>query len=111
MRLEFDLFWSKLFSLIQTKATFKAGVIINFLTNLDDHSKVLLLTGGLRLPFQRSISVSIAGFIMVSVHKLVRIRERLVARGIITTNHSSFSFHVVARWSMNDAFSLHHVLT
>ena len=112
MRPEFDLFWSKLFSLIQTKATIEADVIINFLGNLDDHSKVLLLTGGLRLPFQRFISVSIARFIMVSVHKLVRIRGRLVARGIITCNHrSSFSFHAVARWSINNAFSLHHVLT
>ena len=46
---EFDLFWSKLFSLIETKATFVADVI-NFLRNLDDHSKVLLLTDGLRLP-------------------------------------------------------------
>ena len=111
MRPEFDLFWSKLFSLIQTKVTFAANVIINFLRNLDDHSKVLLLTGGIRLPFQRSRRKSIARFITVSVHKLVRIRERLVARGIITPNRSSFSFHAVARWSMNDAFSLHHVLT
>ena len=90
MRPEFDLFWSKVFSLIQTKATFEADVIINFLRNLDDHSKVLLLTGGLRPPFQRSISVSIARSIMESVHKLVRIRERLVARGIITPNLSHF---------------------
>ena len=103
MRPEFDSFWSKLFSLIQTKETFEANVIINFLRNLDDHSKVLLFTGGLRLPFQLSISVSIAPFIMVSVHKLVRIRERLVARGIITPNRSSFSFHAVVRWSMNAA--------
>ena len=111
IRPEFDLFWSKLFSLIQTKATFEASVIINFLRNLDDHSKVLLLTGGLRLPFYRSVSVSIARFIMVSVHKLVRIRERFVAHGIITPNRSSFSFHAVAHWSMNDAVSLHRVLT
>ena len=55
MRSELDLFWSKLFSLIQTKATFEADIIINFLRNLDDHSKVLLLKGGLRLPFQCSI--------------------------------------------------------
>ena len=105
MRPEFDLFWSKLFSLIETKATFEVDVIINFLKNLDDHNKVLLLTVDLKLPFQRSISVSIVRFIMVSVHKLVRIRERLVV-GIITPNRSSFSFHAVARWSMNDAFSL-----
>ena len=111
LRPEFDLFWSQLFSLIETKATFEADVIFNFLRNLDDHNKILLLTGGLKLPFQRSISVSIARFIMVSVHKPVRIRERLVALGIITPNPSSFSFHAVARWSMNAAFSLHHVLT
>ena len=57
------------------------------------------------------MSVSIARFIMMSVHKFVRIRERLVACGIITPNRSSLSFHTVARWSMNDAFSLHQVLT
>ena len=111
MRPEFDLSWSKLFSLIDTKATVEADVIINFLRNLDDHNNVLLLTGGLKLPFQHSTSVSIARFIMMSVHKLARIRERLVAPGIITPNRSSFSFYAVARWSMNDAFSLHHVLT
>ena len=113
MRPEFDLFWSKLFPLIETKTTFEAYVIINFLRNIDDHNKVqvLLITGGLKLPFQRSISVFTARFIMVSVHKPVRIRERLVARGIITSNRSSFLFHAVARLSMNDAFSLHHVLT
>ena len=111
MRPEFDLFWSKLFSLIETKATFEADVIINYLRSLNDHNKALLVTGGLRLPFQRSISVSIARFIMVLVHKLFRIRERLVSHGIIAPNRSSFSFHAVARWLMNGAFSLHHVLT
>ena len=60
---------------------------------------------------ERSTSVSIVRFIMVSVHKPVRIRERLVARGIITPNRSSFSFHAVARWSVYDALILHHVLT
>ena len=59
MRPEFDLFWSKSSSLIQPKATFEANIIINFLTNLDDHSKVLLLRSGLRLPFQRSKKYSI----------------------------------------------------
>ena len=58
MRPEFDLLWSKLFSLIQTKATFEANVIINF---LEDHNKV-----GLKLSFQHSTSVSIVRFIMVS---------------------------------------------
>ena len=47
MRPKFDLLWSTLFLLIKTKATFEADVIINFLRNLDDHSKILLLTGGL----------------------------------------------------------------
>ena len=92
MKPEFDLFWSKQFSLIQTKATFEADVIINFLRDLDDDSKVLLLTGGLRVSFQRSVSVLITRVIMVSVHKLVRIRERLVTRGIITPNRSFFDF-------------------
>ena len=88
MRPEFDLIWPKLFSLIETKETFEADVTINFFRNLDDHNKVLLLTGGLKLPFQRSMSVSIARFIRVSVPKLVRIRERLVC----SWHHHSQSF-------------------
>ena len=111
MRCKFYLFWSKLFSLIETKATFEADVIINFLRNLDDRNKALTITDGLKLHFQHSMSVSIARFIMVSVHMLVRIRERLIAHSIILPNHSSFLFHAVTHWSMNDAFSLHHVLT
>ena len=93
MRPEFDLVWSKVFSLIETKAPFEADIIINFLRNLDDHNNVLLLTVGLKLPFQRSTSVSIARFIMVSVHKLVRIRERLVARG---HHHSQSLFFLIS---------------
>ena len=45
MRPEFDLFWSKLLSLIETNATFEADVIVNFLRNPDDHNKILLFTG------------------------------------------------------------------
>ena len=111
MRPEFDLFWSKLFSLIETKATIETDVIINFIRNLDDYNKVLLLIGGLKLHFQSSMSESIVRYIMVSIHKRVRIREKPPARGIIAPNRSSFSFHAVARWSMNDALSLHTVLT
>ena len=39
MRPEFDLFWSKLFSLVETKATFEADVIINFLRTLQSSTK------------------------------------------------------------------------
>ena len=53
------------------------------------------------------MSESIIRFIIMSVCKLVR----LVAHGIIVPSHSSFLFHAVARWSMYDALSLHHVLT
>ena len=73
------------FSLIETKATFEA-VIMNFRRNLDDHDKVLFLTDGLKLPFQCSMSESIARFVMLSVYKLVLICERLVVCGIITPN-------------------------
>ena len=58
MRPEFDLFWSKLFSLIEAKGTFE--VINNFLRNLDNYNKILLLTGGLKLPFQSSMNEPIA---------------------------------------------------
>ena len=54
IRPECDLFWSKLFSHIETKATLEADVIINFLRNLDDHSRVLLLIGCLKVGFYLS---------------------------------------------------------
>ena len=111
MRPEFDLFWSKLFSLIETKAAFEADVIINVLRNLDDHKKVLLPTGGLKLPFQRSTSASIVRFIMCQFTRLSGfVRDSLLVASSFP-NCSSFSFHAVARGSMNDALSLHHVLT
>ena len=105
MGTKFDLFWSKLFTFIETKATFETDVIINFLRNLDDHSKVLLLTGGLKLPFQ-CFSVSIARFMCQFTSLLGFVRD-----SFLFTSLSSFSFHAAARWSINDAFSLHHVLT
>ena len=42
---EFDLFWSKLFSLVETEATAEPNFMTNFIRNFDDLSKVLLLTG------------------------------------------------------------------
>ena len=82
LRPEIDLiFCSKLFSLIETKATIEADVIINLIRNLHDRNKVLLLTSGLKLPaLYKCIYIR---FIMVSVHKPVRSRERFSARGVI----------------------------
>ena len=88
---------------METKAIIDADVIINLIRN---HNKLLLFTGSLKLPFQRSISKSIVQFIMVLVHKHVRISERLHGHGIITPSRSSFSFHAVVRWS----FSFHAVV-
>ena len=98
MRPEIDLFWSKLFSLIETKATFEPDIISNFLRKCIASRRWPKAT----LP---------ALYKCIMVYKLVRIPDRLAARGIITPNRSSFSFHAVARWSTNDAFSLLDVLT
>ena len=65
MKPEFHLFQPKLFSLVETKAAIEADVIFNFIRKLNDRNKVLLLTGGLKPPFQLSINASIIWFIMM----------------------------------------------
>ena len=107
---EWDIFWTKLFSMIRTIATTESIVIVHFIKNLDDFCKVLLLTGGLKLPFQHETNETILRFISVSVHKLVKIRGKLVAYSNIIPNRSSFCFNAIARWTHDDSLSLHHVL-
>ena len=50
-------------------------------------------------------------FILVSVHKLYKIRDRLITRGTIRPGGSSARFSALARWSMDDNMSIHHILT
>ena len=46
VRPDVDLFSLKLFSHVETKATAEADVITTYIGNLNDNSKILLLTAG-----------------------------------------------------------------
>ena len=89
----------------------ECDVLAHFLRNLDNYSRVLLLSGGLKLPFLKHTCDTVRRFISVSVHKLHKIRDRLVTRGTIRARGSSVCFSALARWSMDDKMSIHHILT
>ena len=48
--------------------------IVNFITNLDQHSKIILLLGGLQLPFDNITTNSIKRFVAAAVGKIYKIR-------------------------------------
>ena len=108
MKPEWDKFWSKLFNTIHTQCEHEANGFIN---NLSHSSKVLLSTGSLILPFQNFTNDVIRRFVAVSVHKVIKIRKRLVEKGKIKLGGSSACFSALARWSLDANLSLHHLLT
>ena len=58
--------------------------IVDFITNLDQHNKMLLLLGGLQLPFDDLTANSIKRFLAAAVGKIYKIRtETLHAGGSI----------------------------
>ena len=110
MKPEWNKFWEKLLSIVEVNCRQECDVLTHFLRNLDNYSRVLLLSGGLKLPFQKHTCDTVRRFISVSVHKLYKIRDRLVTRGTIRPGGSSVCFSALARWSMDD-MSIHHILT
>ena len=81
MKPEWDKFWKKLFSVVEVNCRQECDILTHFLRNLDNYSRVLLLSGSLELPFQRHTCDTVRRFISVSVHKLYKIRDRLVTTG------------------------------
>ena len=111
MKPEWDKFWSKLFNTIHTQCEHEASIANGFINNLSHSSKVLLLTGSLVLPFQKFTNDVIWRFVAVSVHKVIKIRNRLVEKGKIKLGGSSACFSALARRSLDANLSLHHLLT
>ena len=111
MKPEWNKFWEKLLSIVEVNCRQECDVLAQFLRNLDNYSRVLLLSGGLELPFLKHTCDTVRRFISVSVHKLYKIRDRLVTRGTIRAGESSVCFSALARWSMDDSMSIHHILT
>ena len=111
MKPEWNKFWEKLLSIVEVNCRQECDVLAHFLRNLDNYSRVLLLSGGLKLPFLKHTCDTVRRFILVSVHKLYKIRDRLITRGTIRAGGSSVCFSALARWSMDDNMSIHHILT
>ena len=111
MKPEWNKFWSKLFNTIQTRCEHEASIANGFINNLSHSSKVLLLTGSLVLPFQKFTNDAIRHFVAVSVHKVIKIRKRLVEKGKPKLDGSSVCFSALARWFLDANLSLHHLLT
>ena len=111
MKPEWDRFWEKLLSIVEVNCRQECDILTHFLRNLDNYSRVLLLSGGLKLPFQKHTCDTVRRFISVSVHKLYKIRDRLVTRGTIRPGGSAICYSALARWSIDDNMSIHHILT
>ena len=106
---EWDMSGEKLLSIAEVHCRQKCDVLANVLRNLDDYSRILLLSGGLKLPFQKHTSDTVRRFISVSVHKLYKIRNRLVTKGTIKHGGSSACFSPLARWLVYDNMSIHRI--
>ena len=55
MKPEWNKFWEKLLSIVEVNCRQECDVLTHFLRNLDNYSRVLLLSGGLKLPFQEHL--------------------------------------------------------
>ena len=105
-----DKFWTKLLNTVHTRCEHEASIANGFINNLSHSPKVLLLTGSLVLPFQKFTYDVIRRFVAVSVHMVIKIRNRLVEKGKIKLGCSSAWFSALALWSLDANLSLHHLL-
>ena len=78
MKPEWNTFWEKLLSIVEVNCRQECSVHTHFLRNLDNYSRVLLLSAGLKLPVLKRTCDTARRFISVSVHKLDKIRDRRV---------------------------------
>ena len=97
MKPEWDKFWEKLLSIVKVNCRQECDVLTHFLRNLNNYSILLLLSGDLKLPFQKHTCDTARRFISVSVQKLYKIRDRLVTKGSLRLSGSSVYFSILAR--------------
>ena len=77
-RNNFESLWDKLKIKIATSNPINGAYICNFIKNLDGNNSVLLLLGGLALPFDNQTNILINRFISSAVGKIHKLRnERL----------------------------------
>ena len=69
-----DSLWDKLKTKARHLNPVDGDQIVDFITNLDQHNKMLLLLGGLQLPFDDLTANSIKRFLAAAVGKIYKIR-------------------------------------
>ena len=69
-----DSLWDKLKTKARQLNPVDGDQIMDFITNLDQHNTMLLLFGGLQLPFDDLTANSIKRFIAAAVGKIYKIR-------------------------------------
>ena len=69
-----DYLWDKLKTKARHLNSVDGDQIVDFITNLDQHNKMLLLLGGLQLPFDDLTANSIKRFLAAAVGKIYKIR-------------------------------------
>ena len=69
-----DSLWDKLKTKARHPNPIDGDQIVDFITNLDQHNKMLLLLGDLQLPFDDLKANSIKRFVAAAVGKLYKIR-------------------------------------
>ena len=70
----FDSLWDKLKTKARHLNPTDRDQIVDFITNVDQHNKMLLLSAGLQLPFHYLSANSIKRFVAVAVGKIYKIR-------------------------------------
>ena len=70
----FDSLWDKLIAKARDISPVDGDQIVNFITSLDQHRKMLLLLGSLQLPFDNITTNSIKRFVAAGVGKIYKIR-------------------------------------
>ena len=69
-----DSLWDKLKTKVRHLNPVDGDQIVDFITNLDQHNKMLLLLGSLQLPFDDLTANSIKRFLAAAVGQIYKIR-------------------------------------
>ena len=73
-------FWYRLRQVVLASGNGDAQTFLLFVKNLDNDSRIRLLTGCLKIPFNIDLCQKVKKFIAVSIWKIYRIRRTRIAR-------------------------------
>ena len=78
-------FWYRLRQVVLASSDGDAQTFLLFVKNIDNDSRIRLLTGCLKIPFNIELHQKVEKLIAVSVRKIYRIRGTRIARLEVTT--------------------------